>query len=598
VFNKNFILTSENNQNSSNLLVTTPLDGTWRGGENIVFLGEWCKKYSKNNVYNSEVSTVIPYHWKNRKKFREDHKYLSNLYKEMLIKVSLELNSVHKTEHSLEYWQIITGPWLLTYVAVVFDRWENIRLAADLGIPLKTVVPSSATARSATYDYNSSMQLMMKDDEWNYLLYCDILQVQNAPEIEIIRERVIIENRSISINKGRRLRPIRMVAKLLDYMARKICLTDSYNILLYKSYFSIKNLMRLNLKLKQIPRLHLEFEKYIHCEDLNSSMRSGLHEDCSSSEFENFLMKNIFKDMPKVYIEGYRNIFLYCKKLPKAKVIFTANAHYGDEVFKNWMARQVENGSKLIIGEHGGSIPTSISENLLHEETICFKKTVWHSLLHHLKHVSMPINKKMKKVSNLKGVKVTLIGLELPRYSFRIEPGPGSSLMMCDLEQKTKFINTLNKKARINFKIRPAPNNGWFIGDRYTDMYGNAILSTNKKMFQDFSQSKMIICSYPQTTFSEAMHSGVPTILLFTEDYWEIHPDFNELVAEMKRVNIIHSDPIMAANHINMVHENPFEWWNRDDTVRARNMFFNVCGKNVNDSTTEWSIFFKRVLIE
>jgi putative transferase (TIGR04331 family) len=583
----------------STLLITTaPLNEDCIESQNTILLGEWCKKYSKNNVCNDEVSTVIPYHWKNRKKFREDHKYLSHLYKEVLIKVSLELNSIHKTEHSLEYWQIIIGPWLLTYVAAVFDRWESIRLAADLGIPLKTVVPSSAIARSAAYDYNSSIQLMIKDDEWNYLLYCDILQVQNAPEIEIIREHVIIENRSTSINKRRRLKPIRMVAKLLDYIARKICLTDSHNILLYKSYFSTKNLMRLNLKLKQIPRLHFEFEKCIHCEDLNSSMRSGLHEDCSSSEFENFLMKNIFKDMPKVYIEGYRDIFLYCKKLPKAKVIFTANAHYGDEVFKNWTAQQVENGSKLIIGEHGGSIPKSISENLLHEETICYKKTVWHSLLHHLKHVSMPINKKMKKVSNLKGTKVTLIGIESAKYSFRIEPGPFSSLMMCDLEQKTKFINTLNKKARINFKIRPATNNGWFIGNRYADMYGDAILSTNKKMFQDFSQSKIIICSYPQTTFSEAMHSGVPTILLYKEEYWELHPDFNELVAEMKRVNIIHSDPIMAANHINMVHENPFEWWNRDDTVRARNMFFNVCGKNVNDSTTEWSIFFKRVLIE
>jgi len=583
----------------STLLITTALlNEDCIKSQNAIFLGEWHKKYSKNNVCNDEKSTVIPYHWKNRKKFREDHKYLSHLYNEVLIKVTLELNSIHKTEHSLEYWQIIIGPWLLTYIAVLFDRWESVRLAAELGIPLKTIVPSSAIARSATCDYTHSIHLMMKDDEWNYLLYCDILQAQNSPEIEIIRKIVSIKNRSAPVRKRRILRPVRMAYQLLDYIARKSCLTDSYNILLYKSYFSNRSLVRLNFKLKQIPRLHLEFEKYIHYGDLNSSMRSGSFKGCTGSEFENFLMENIFKDMPKAYIEGYRDIFLYCKKLPKAKVVFTANAHYGDEVFKNWAAQQVENGSKLIIGEHGGSIPKSISENLLHEEMICYKKTVWHSSLYHSKHVSMPINKKMKKISNSKGTKIVLIGLELPRYSFRIEPGPGSSLMMCDFEQKTKFINALNKKAYINFKIRPAANNGWVMGSRYADMYGNAILSTNKKIFQDFSQSKIIICSYPQTTFSEAMYSGVPTILLFTEEYWEIHPDFNDLVSEMKRVNIIHSDPIMAANHINMVHENPFEWWNRDDTVRARNMFSNVCSLNVNDPITEWSIFFNKMLAE
>ena len=79
-------------------------------------------------------------------------------------------------------------------------------------------------------------------------------------------------------------------------------------------------------------------------------------------------------------------------------------------MFKNWSARQVENGSRLIIGEHGGSIPKSTSGNLLHEEAISCKKTVWHTLLDHSKHVAMPINKKMNKSFNLKGTRITLIG--------------------------------------------------------------------------------------------------------------------------------------------------------------------------------------------
>ena len=66
----------------------------------------------------------------------------------------------------------------------------------------------------------------------------------------------------------------------------------------------------------------------------------------------------------------------------------------------------------------------------------------------------------------------------------------------------------------------------------------------------------------------------------------------------MKRVNIIHSDPIVAANHINMVHENPFEWWNRDDTVRARNMFFGACSLSSKNPIADWADFFKKELLE
>jgi putative transferase (TIGR04331 family) len=564
---------------------------------NTILLGEWCKKYSKNNMCNDEVFTVIPYHWKNRKKFREDYEYLSHLYQEILIKVSLELNSIHKVEYSLEYWRIVIGSWLFTYVAVVFDRWESVRLSAKLNIPLKTIVPSLDIARPVARDFDSFSNII-QNDEWNYLLYCDILKVQNISAIEIIRENIIITNRPESINKRQRLKLVGVVAILLDYIARKLCLIGGYDVLLYRSYFNIKKLMQLNVKLNQIPRLHYEFEKYIHYGDLNPSMRSGLHEDCKSSKFKTFLMENILKDMPKSYIEGFVDISLYCKKLPKSKIIFTANAHYDNDIFKNWSAQQVENGSRLIIGEHGGSIPKAVSVSLLYEEMICYKKTVWHTLLHHPKHIVMPINKQMKKVSNLKGIRITLIGLESSRYSGRIQTGPFSSLIIEDFEQKTKFINTLNKKACIDFKIRAFSDQDWSLGNRYADMYGDSILSTNKKIFQDFLQSKIIICSYPETTFSEAMHSGVPTILFYTEEYWDLHPDYNELITEMKRVNIIHSDPVMAANHINMVHENPFEWWNRDDTVRARNMFFDTCSLFSKNPITDWADFFKKELLE
>ena len=171
----------------STLLITTALlNKVCFESKNIIFLGEWCKEYSKNNVHSDESFKVIPYHWKDRKKFREDYEYLSHLYQKMLIKVSLELNSVHKVRHSLEYWRIIIGPWLLTYVAVLFDRWESVRLSAEIGIPLQTIVPSLDMARSVAYDYRSSKHLMTEDDEWNYLLYCDILKIQNSPKIELI----------------------------------------------------------------------------------------------------------------------------------------------------------------------------------------------------------------------------------------------------------------------------------------------------------------------------------------------------------------------------------------------------------------------------
>ncbi len=366
-------MTSKNNQNGSNLLVTTPLDGTWGENEDIVFLGEWCKEYFKKTEWTAREHVVIPYHWKNQKKFGEDYDYLNNLYEYMLSEVSLRLNSIHKVNYSLQYWRIIVGPWLLTYIPAIWDRWENIILLSDLNMKLKTVIPRSSKFRVVPCDYNAAVNLVSNSNEWNYLIYCDILKVQNISTIELIKKNVFFKTRVPNVNK--KIKSLTQVfAELFDLVARKIWISDSYNILIYNGYFSIINLIKLNIKLKQIPRLFFEFDEIAKCGEPDLFMRSGLGRDLHSKHskhskhFESFLLSNIFVDMPVSYLEGYKDIFSQCKNLPSAKVIMTAGSTFDNELFKSWTAKQVENGSKLIIGEHGGSIPEKRSGVFNHEE--------------------------------------------------------------------------------------------------------------------------------------------------------------------------------------------------------------------------------------
>ena len=98
-------------------------------------------------------------------------------------------------------------------------------------------------------------------------------------------------------------------------------------------------------------------------------------------------------------------------------------------------------------------------------------------------------------------------------------------------------------------------------------------ISKEKTLFQDIERSKIIICTYPQTTFSEAMHSGIPTILLYKEEFWELQPVFDNVVLELKKADIIHSDPFKAAKHINSISINPRIWWDKEETKNARNRY-------------------------
>ena len=54
---------------------------------------------------------------------------LKGVYEKVLKILSQNLNRIHETNNSTEYWRIIIGPWLQVFLGIVFDRWLSIKNA-------------------------------------------------------------------------------------------------------------------------------------------------------------------------------------------------------------------------------------------------------------------------------------------------------------------------------------------------------------------------------------------------------------------------------------------------------------------------------------
>ena len=108
-------------------LVTAAIKSTFFN-ENNFFIGKWCliNKKKENNDDN-----ILEYHWDDNKKFEFDNQKIPHIYEEVLDKLANNLNHIHKQNKSKRFWRIVIGPWLYWFVSIVFDRYENIRLAQD-----------------------------------------------------------------------------------------------------------------------------------------------------------------------------------------------------------------------------------------------------------------------------------------------------------------------------------------------------------------------------------------------------------------------------------------------------------------------------------
>ena len=136
------------------------------------------------------------------------------------------------------------------------------------------------------------------------------------------------------------------------------------------SYFDLRSLVKISLKIGQIPRLYTEFDKVIKMPKILSSSRKLTLDLMCQSQFENFVRDNVLLDAPVPYIEGYRVIWSNALHLlPNCKVIFDANSYWYNELFKTWCAEKVNLGGVLIVSEHGSSIQSKY-QSFSHESKI------------------------------------------------------------------------------------------------------------------------------------------------------------------------------------------------------------------------------------
>jgi len=585
------------------LLVTTAIESSWGDDEEIIFLGEWCKKYSRKHHWEARNSNTLDYHWRDRTKLKKDHIYLENLYEVTLLSVSAYLNKNHGKDYDVDYWRLVVGPWLITYIPVLWDRWECLQPFLSRSSQIKTKILKFSPIRYPPNDFDEARNLF-DSDIWNHQVLASIIRYRSELNIQtdqITDDFLLPTQKTEKIPRPGLRSLVRKLVNRFDELLSYF-LPNTTKLVLFEGYFPKIFLLRLSIKLRLMPRAYSMFNKPINYpppilrENLsrtNLVLSVGSTTPC----FEHFLFENILSDIPICHLEGYEQILESQGELPTAKSIFTANAHFGNELFKVWAAEQKKNGTKLLISSHGGAL-NPLHSIFDHQEKIANMRIIWGSGW--MKgQIRLPPNKLKRKVLRYQSKgNVSVIDYDNPYYSYRCASIPMGPLSLECYKQNLRLINLLSPRVRDKIKIRPKISGKWQKKQRYIDTLGPEIISTEKSVESTILNSRLVICTYPQTTFSEAMFSGVPTMIMYLEDFWEVQPIYRELLACLKEAGIMHTDEKSAASHINIIFEDPMDWWNADTTKDARKLFNDMCFTDVKDPISSWVKFFNEISIE
>ena len=574
------------------VLITTADENTWIENEPVVFLGEWCKRFSRKNKWEKLDSITVPHHWDDGSKFKGDYLYLNKVYEDMLIDFVDYLNNFHSVNYSIRYWRILIGPWLGVFIQVLFDRMTMLDVAVK-NYEIKECIALEGNIDELVPKDGIEFNSMIVSDSWNEGFYAQLIKNYFSKDIKLKIKACVkqSDNQEINSYESSKSRIIKMVENLLAI----IFSSKSDKFFFIGTYLPLFNEIKLQIKLlqgpKRWPRIKLNFiKKY-------KALSRKWNKNSNRDEFSKIAYEMSILYIPTAYLENYEDLVnlipVYWPRNPN--VIFTSTSWFSDEIFKVWTAKKCENGSNLIIGQHGGHFGMSeVSFFEKHQIDISDNWISWGWSDPKRPKIIQGFNFKEKNhkiIPNYKGLGL-VVTMTTARYSNR--------MMRCTIsagqwnayfKDIRNFISFLKPDIQEKMTIRTARLVNYYRCDEEVAWKSYFPLlnmsDTSRSIYDEMKNSKIYISTYNATSYLESLYFNFPTIIFWNEEHWEVKSETQEYLNLLESVGIFHRNPYSAAKKLEEIWDDIPNWWSSKDVQNARNLFCNKFAHRVQNPSDQ-----------
>lgn len=581
------------NFEGSHYLILTDFQLNFDKNAGYLFAGPWCLADREDKPVKSSYHS---YHWDDRDKLEKDYFYLESLHGRLLNALVSKLNEIHNVSYDLRYWQIILDPWLAYFIGAVFDRFETLRTILPEGRLLPITFFNISEIESIPFDTTQFVNFS-NSEVWNQYIFQKIILDCFKSDFNFL-----INDTIETVDKKEEAKPN------YDGLIRKIIFSfckSPENIFLSggispQTVKAIKKESRTEKYFLYATNLLVKESDYSK-RKLFELRKEKLGNFKPVNKFEEFIHANILFNIPKCVLEYYSQIKQESKFIGgNPKVIVSGGDHFYNTLIKNWIAEKVSNKSKLIISEHGGSL--QVFRDLFDfEVNICDAKANW-NIPFHEKHFQLPPLKYSQnarpgdELHVSRGGQILIVAADYPKYVLRVQFYPVSHQILSTFSFATEFYDNLKGKLQENVLIKPYPNDcGWNLKNRYLNYFGEDKVSKEVNLFKNLLSSRLVICTYPETTFSDALITNTPAILIYSDKYNKMHPISDELISALKDAKMLFYSPLEASRHVNEIYDQTEIWWASPEVTRAKALFFNQAIRLSDDWVKEWKDFLVRV---
>lgn len=523
-------------------------------GYTNLYAGKWCFNTWREVLANSSEKIVV-YHWMNDRSFLHDQEYLKNIYEQVLKNVSNWLNDLHSTTLSYRFWDIFIGEWLETFLHVYFDRWQTIRKIETEYPEVKvTITNSNETFEHAVLNDYESLYL---SDTWNAMAFSDIIRSREKMQYQEIKE---------SIKKGSTTSNNHVAPKehFLDFFSRRNSILYLHTFLSFSDLLSVELLSGQALSnVMRFHRSHIDMPPY----DRSRRTRK-LKQDAPSDDFLDFIYPRIIEHFPVAYIEGFNTLLDFIKQFPvrkNPKAIVTAAVEY-DDILSCFIAKEVENKTKLVRMQHGGYY--GVGRNNFIEERelrISDKYITWGNWTDsHKAVVNGPqLKYKRAKVEKL-DQKIVIILMTLPKYSKLAVSDAISDKFYVYLDQVDMFLGLFTPEMLAKTVVRGSFFSKRKENDLFKEKYPQIKFDNTSQIENLLFNALLVVNTYPSTTMPKLVSQkpSIPVVEMFDPSLFPLSEHAATVYAKMEDEGLFYPDLKKCASFIEQgCHSGFTDWW-------------------------------------
>ena len=557
-----------------------------------IYAGNWCIKNPQNDII---------YDWNLNNNFEKNYDYLNKIMQKFGKILSKKLNQLHKIDKDPRFWEILLFPWLTYYIPAQFYRWKIVKDIVAKNKNLYVYKPNLIKYPPVT-DSLEFYEGITNSDYLNEVFFgriIDFLIKKKKISKIFLKDKTKIPNDIKKYSIPRKSNNIKeKIKKISSFIISKIY--KEKKILICEGLISSQDLIELNLKLNQAPIFSKRvFNKQYYLSTIsNLKTRKDLRKKISLDEkkfddFENFLSIYIMEDMPKCLLEGFGPLNKMVNKInlyPKYAVVF--HDHYHNELFKFWYANNLKS-IKLIICAHGAAMQPKPAHFGI-ESKIANKKVSY------VNDDECPIRTRVKLPFpqliryKRKNPKFLIFSTYTPEY-YPCRYGVSNNTFATNRNYEDLLLlkKYLDKKIFSQLKISNKLSNSKSIKNLNNLFYGKKNIN-NIPFSKQINSAKLMICTYPQTTFLESVASG-PTLALFNYKDWIFTKNNMKIYDKLIYNNIFFESAEELSFFINKKWENIDIWWSEIKKKKIIDEYLSLFQEDPN-YLKEWKNFLRTLV--